>query len=91
MKKCVKMREMLFKNWKWFFENTNQTPPMVFKLISFTISPEGKKKKNQLLGWQIVMWESVKAVNLIVVKNVVRNITFYLSYFIAISNLFIIQ
>ena len=21
------MREMLFKNWKWLFENTNQTPP----------------------------------------------------------------
>ena len=27
MKKCVEMREMLFKNWKLLFENTNQTPP----------------------------------------------------------------
>ena len=27
VKKCIKMREMLFKNWKWLFENTNQTPP----------------------------------------------------------------
>ena len=25
--KCVEMREMLFKNWKLLFENTNQTPP----------------------------------------------------------------
>ena len=22
------MREMLFENWKWLFENTNQTPPV---------------------------------------------------------------
>ena len=27
VKKCVEMREMLFKNWKWWFEITNQTPP----------------------------------------------------------------
>ena len=27
MKKCVKIREMLFKNLKWLFKNTNQTPP----------------------------------------------------------------
>ena len=27
VKKCVEMREMLFKNWKWLFEITNQTPP----------------------------------------------------------------
>ena len=27
VKKYVKIREMLFKNWKWLFENTNQTPP----------------------------------------------------------------
>ena len=27
VKKCVKLREILFKNWKWLFENTNQTPP----------------------------------------------------------------
>ena len=26
VKKYVKIREMLFKNWKWLFENTNQTP-----------------------------------------------------------------
>ena len=26
MKKYVKIREILFKNWKWLFENTNQTP-----------------------------------------------------------------
>ena len=24
------MREMLFKNWKWLFENTNQTLPKDF-------------------------------------------------------------
>ena len=34
MKKCVKMREMLFKNWKWLFENTNQTPQKVQKIRS---------------------------------------------------------
>ena len=28
VKKCVEMREMLFKNWKWLFENINQTPPL---------------------------------------------------------------
>ena len=27
VKKCVKIHEMLFKNWKWLFENTNQIPP----------------------------------------------------------------
>ena len=26
-KKNIEMREMLFKNWKWLFENTNQTLP----------------------------------------------------------------
>ena len=26
MKKCIEMRKILFKNWKWLFENTNQTP-----------------------------------------------------------------
>ena len=26
VKKCVEIRVMLFKNWKWLFENTNQTP-----------------------------------------------------------------
>ena len=30
MKKYIKIREMLFKNLKWLFENTNQTPPMLF-------------------------------------------------------------
>ena len=30
MKKCVEMREMLFKNWKWLFKITNQTPPKSF-------------------------------------------------------------
>ena len=34
MKKCVKIREMLFKNWKWLFENTNQTPQKVQKIRS---------------------------------------------------------
>ena len=29
VKKCVKIHEMLFKNWKWLFENTNQTRPSV--------------------------------------------------------------
>ena len=27
VKKCVKICERLFKNWKWWFENTNQTLP----------------------------------------------------------------
>ena len=27
MKKCMKIRVMLFKNWKLLFENTNQTLP----------------------------------------------------------------
>ena len=27
VKKCIEMCEMLFKNWKWLFEITNQTPP----------------------------------------------------------------
>ena len=26
VKKCVEMYEMLFKNWKWLFENTKQIP-----------------------------------------------------------------
>ena len=30
MKKCVEIREMLFKNWKWLFKNTNQTTPYFF-------------------------------------------------------------
>ena len=24
---CIEIREILFKNWKWWFEITNQTPP----------------------------------------------------------------
>ena len=32
MKKYVEMREMLFKNWKWLFENTNQTPQKFLKV-----------------------------------------------------------
>ena len=31
-KKCVEIRKMLFKNWKWLFENTNQTPHYSFIL-----------------------------------------------------------
>ena len=33
VKKCVEMREMLFKNWKWLFKNTNQTPLKCFALF----------------------------------------------------------
>ena len=32
VKKCIEMREMLFKNWKWLFKITNQTPPKIFKI-----------------------------------------------------------
>ena len=27
MKKCMKIHEILFKNWKLLFRNTHQTPP----------------------------------------------------------------
>ena len=33
---------MLFKNWKWLFENTNQTPPKPQKLRNTL--PKKKKK-----------------------------------------------
>ena len=29
------MREMLFKNWNWLFENTNQTPPKYLVFNTF--------------------------------------------------------
>ena len=32
VKKCVEMREMLFKNWKWLFKNINQTAPNTHKV-----------------------------------------------------------
>ena len=37
VKKCIKLRKILFKNWKWLFENTNQTLPLWFggKLLGF--------------------------------------------------------
>ena len=35
MKKCVEIREMLFKNWKLLFENINQTPPLNSKTFYF--------------------------------------------------------
>ena len=34
VKKCIEIREMLFKNWKWLFENTNQTPLCVEAVFS---------------------------------------------------------
>ena len=37
VKKCVKIREMLFKNWKWLFKITNQTPP-IFLFFFFFMS-----------------------------------------------------
>ena len=34
MKKCVEIREMLFKNGRLLFENTHQTPPKILKNAS---------------------------------------------------------
>ena len=31
MKKYIEIREILFKNWKWLFKNTNQTRPIFFE------------------------------------------------------------
>ena len=42
VKKYVKIREMLFKNWKWLFKNTNQTPPKSF--LAFVWLQENKGK-----------------------------------------------
>ena len=37
VKKCIEMREMLFKNLKWLFENTNQTPPKSFMSLDISL------------------------------------------------------
>ena len=51
VKKCVEMREILFKNWKWLFKNTNQTPPNSLKnknySFSFKIRLIKKKRKKK--------------------------------------------
>ena len=42
---CVKIHEMLFKNWKLLFENTNQTPPKK----SMSLKKKNKNFKTQKL------------------------------------------
>ena len=39
VKKCVKKRVMLFKNWKHVFEFTYQTGPKILDLAWFTKNP----------------------------------------------------
>ena len=62
VKKCVEIREMLFKNWKLLFENTHQTPPkcedkkdLVFSLV--------------YLVWGVEKWKDGKLIYLVEKKN----------------------
>ena len=41
----MKICEMLFKNWKWLFKNTNQTPP---KILVKRKKKEKKRRENEL-------------------------------------------
>ena len=62
VKKCVKIREMLFKNWKWLFKITNQTPPIFlfyFFFMSWYEYPCYSKLKNLSLSnenWKQIVW-----------------------------------
>ena len=37
VKKYVKIREILFENKKWLFENTNQTPPRALATMMLAV------------------------------------------------------
>ena len=71
VKKCIKMHKILFKNWKWLFKNTNQTPFWLFKFrwthntcskfqgVTFRILFLGRKSRSFLLINAFKFWKTL--------------------------------